>query len=105
MKKLIAVTALALTVASAAYSTDDKSADKESSMMKDCQSHMTDGKMMGNMPKDLKTQCEAMMKSGEMMQRDGMKDMKASDEAVGCCKSDTPKAADEADHAAHHPAQ
>ena len=70
-------------------------------MMKNCQSHMKDGKMMDSTPKDMMAQCQEMMKNGGMMQQNGMKDMKASDAE----KSDAPKAADDADHAKHHPAQ
>lgn len=106
MNKFVAVTALTLTLASAAYAADDNSADQEAGMMqgdmmKNCQSHMKDGKMMGSMPKDMMAQCQEMMKNGGMMQQNGMKDMKASDAE----KSEAPNAADDADHAKHHPAQ
>lgn len=110
MKKFITFTALALTVASTAYAADDKSTDKpagmmQGGMMKNCQMHMKDGKMMDSMPKDMMGQCQEMMKNSEMMKggmmQGGMKDMKSADAA----KTETPKAADDADHKAHHPAQ
>ena len=60
---------------------------------------MKDGKMMDSMPKDMMGQCQEMMKNG--MMQGGMKDMKPAEAP----KSDTTKAADDADHKAHHPAQ
>ncbi|MBI2798685.1 MAG: hypothetical protein HYX63_00110 [Gammaproteobacteria bacterium] len=77
MKKLIITTALTLLFVSAAYAADDKATDQQSGMvgggdlkqgdmMKKCQSHMKDGKMMANMPKATMAKCQTMMKDGMM---------------------------------------
>lgn len=105
MKKFITTAAVVSLLATAAQAADQKSTDPKTGMMQgdmmnNCQSHMKDGKMMDNMPKDMMGQCQEMMKDGGMMQG-GMKDMKPTD----ATKSDTTKAADDADHAKHHPAQ
>jgi len=95
MKKLITTTAAALLLATTAYAANQKPADSnmgmmDGDMMKQCQSHMKDGKMMDNMPKDMMEKCHGMMKN-----------MKPSD----AVKSDTSKAAGDAEHDKHHPAQ
>jgi hypothetical protein len=101
MKKLIATTMIALTLTSAAYAADEKAADKQTGMMKQCQSHMKDGKMMDSMPKDMMGKCQEIMKDSGMMKGGMMGDMKKSDET----KTDAPKSADDADHEKHHPKQ
>lgn len=102
--KNIATIAVIVLFATSAYATDEKSGSlqggmMQSDMMKNCQHHMKDGKMMDSMPKDMMAQCQEMMKDGMMdgKGRDGMKSNAANPEA--------PKADDSADHAKHHPAQ
>ena len=110
MKNFITIATIALTVASAAYAADDKPTDKQAGMMqgdmmKNCQMHMQDNKMMDSMPKEMMAQCQEMMKDGGMMKggmmHGGMKGM----EHEGAAKPETPKDADDTDHGKHHPAQ
>jgi hypothetical protein len=109
MKKLITTTILALTITSAAYAAEDTatkdtmkgSGMMQGDMMKNCQSHMKDGKMMDSMPKDMMAKCQDMMKDGGMMKGGMIGDMKKPDATA----TDTSKPADDADDEKHHPKQ
>jgi hypothetical protein len=90
MKNLITLTAIALLAASSAYAADDKSDAKQGDMMKNCQGHMKDGKMMDSMPKDMMGKCQEMMKGGGMMQ------------PKDAAKSDAPVSTGNGDQAKHH---
>jgi hypothetical protein len=85
MKSYITVAVLVMVAASSAYALGDKSDEKigrmkmNDDMVKNCQMHMKDGKMMDTMPKDMMSGCQDMMKDGGMMQggmQGNMKDMK-----------------------------
>jgi hypothetical protein len=92
MKKFITFTMITMLAGSSAYAADDKSSSMQNGMMqgdmmKNCQSHMKDGKMMGNMSKDMMDQCQ------KMMHQNDAKDTKPGD---------TSKPADDTAHAKHH---
>lgn len=103
MKKLIATVVLSMSFAPIAFAADPQGNMMQDDMMKNCQSHMKDGKMMDDMPKDMMMQCQkmmngnGMMNGGMMMQQGNMKNMQAP-------QTDTaPTPAGSADHAKHHP--
>jgi len=120
MKKLITTTAAILLFASAASAADTKPAEQQgmmpknmigSDIMKTCQSHMKDGKMMDNMPKDMMKNCQEMMKNGGMMGGGMMKGGAGNMPVMDSKKPEAPKAADDAtkasdaaEHEKHHPA-
>ena len=96
MKNVIALTALLL--AATTYAAEPNAAAPQNSMgqgdmMKNCQAHMKDGKMMDSMPKDMMENCQKMMKDSGMMQSATAKEAPAPANE---------KAAAE-DHTQHHP--
>ena len=115
MKNVIALTALLL--AATTYAAEPNAAAPQNSMgqgdmMKNCQAHMKDGKMMDSMPKDMMENCQKMMQNGGMMngmmQSGGMK----QDPAAAAGKADNGaesgtdnKKEAEVDHSQHHRAQ
>ena len=102
MKKLIAIAVLTLLFTPAAFAADTQGNMMQDDMIKNCQSHMKDGKMMDDMPKDMMMQCQKMMKNGDMMgdkmmPQNGTNTMQMPDADVA------PKPSDSVDHQSHHP--
>ena len=79
MKKIIITVSATLLITSIAYAADQQGGMMRDDMMKTCQSHMQDGKMMDSMPKDMMDQCSQMMKNGGMMKGGMMEHGSATD--------------------------
>lgn len=101
MKQLIVSTLLVF--ASTAYAAEPAPAAQGNGMadmMKSCQQHMKDGKMMESMPKNMMENCQAMMTEGMAM--NGKEQSETAKEAPA---PEAGKKEDKEDHSQHHPAE